>query len=51
MSGRRYRLTMRVIHRLGWCWTQPVAVEQGAVWCHWCGMRGNKPEDARREGE
>ena len=42
MSGELYRAKMRVIHRFGLCWPQPVAVEPGRVWCHWCGMRGHR---------
>ena len=42
MSGELYRAKMRLIHRFGLCWPQPVAVEEGRVWCHWCGMRGSK---------
>jgi hypothetical protein len=43
LRGRRYQLTMRAIHRIGWCYPQSTAIRPGAVWCHWCGMRGQKP--------
>ena len=42
MSGELYRAKMRFIHRIGLCAPEPVAVEEGRVWCHWCGMRGSK---------
>lgn len=41
--GRWYRLRMRVGHRYGFCYPETSNVEPGAVWCHWCGMRGRKP--------
>lgn len=37
-----YRPTMRLMHRLNWCWMQPTPVEPGRAWCHWCGMRGKR---------
>ena len=42
MRGYVYRFVMRVIHHLGWCYPQPVAIQEGFVWCHWCGMRGQR---------
>lgn len=42
--GWRYRWRMRWAHRRGYCWPQP-SLGDGAVWCHWCGMRGRKPPD------
>jgi hypothetical protein len=42
-NGRLYRPVMKVMHRLGWCYPEPAAVEPGArVWCRWCGMRGRR---------
>ena len=49
MSEELYRAKMRLIHRFGLCWPQPVAVEEGRVWCHWCGMRGSKITAAMME--
>jgi hypothetical protein len=40
--GWLYRVRMRIAHRLGYCYPEPVAVEPGRVWCHWCGMRGQR---------
>lgn len=37
-----YRILMRLLHRWRFCWAQPVDVEPGMVWCHWCGMRGKR---------
>jgi hypothetical protein len=39
-NGRLYRPVMKIMHRLGWCYPTPTAVEPGHVWCHWCGMHG-----------
>lgn len=44
MTGKIYRVVMRLGHRFGWCFPRPVAVEPGYVWCHWCGMRGRRPD-------
>lgn len=42
-NGRPYRFVMQLMHRLGWCYPEPVAVDGGrSVWCHWCGMRGSR---------
>ncbi len=41
-QGRIYRPTMKVMHRLGWCYPQPSFPEGNVVWwCHWCGLRGH----------
>lgn len=37
-----YRPLMRVLHRLNCCWMEPMPVEPGRAWCHWCGMRGRR---------
>lgn len=37
-----YRPTMRLIHRLNWCWMEPTPVDPNRAWCHWCGMRGRR---------
>lgn len=51
MSGLRYRLTMRLAHRFGYCKTSVVGPinpgEDGIVWCYWCGMRGRIPNAAK----
>jgi len=40
---------MRVVHRFGYCKPDPVAVEEGVVWCHWCGLRGRVTTIAQRQ--
>ena len=49
ISGAWYRLRMRVVHRFGYCKPDPVAVEEGVVWCHWCGLRGRVTTIAQRQ--
>lgn len=49
MIGAWYRLRMRVAHHFGYCKPDPVAVEDGFVWCHWCGMRGRVTTATQRE--
>jgi hypothetical protein len=49
MSGELYRFKMRVAHRFGYCKPDPSFVQEGAVWCHWCGMRGRVTTAAQRE--
>lgn len=40
--GKWYRFWMKLAHRFGFCWPQPMPVDPSHVWCHWCGMRGTK---------
>jgi hypothetical protein len=46
VTGRIYRPVMRLMHRHGWCYPQlsPMPDNPSFVWCHWCGMRGDRPE-------
>jgi hypothetical protein len=45
-SGRIYRPVMRLMHKHGWCFPISSPIELDYVWCHWCGMRGNRPESS-----
>lgn len=49
MTGAWYRFRMRLAHRFGYCKPNPEAVEEGFVWCHWCGMRGRVTTAAQRQ--
>ncbi len=37
---RRYKYWSKLIHRFNYHHVKPLLVEPGAVWCHWCGLRG-----------
>ena len=51
LYGLRYRVLMRTMHWLGWCYMKPLLglrEGDGSIppriqhWCQWCGMRGFK---------
>lgn len=42
LYGASYRVSMKVAHRLGFCYPQRTFVAENSYWCHWCGLRGRK---------
>jgi len=41
-GARPYRIVMKLLHAHGWCYPEKSLIAPGAVWCHWCGMRGKR---------
>lgn len=42
IEGKWHRFWMKLSHRFGFCYPEPMLVDPELVWCHWCGMRGKR---------